>query len=411
MLTSFILLFLVALCNWFVNPYYLFGSPVIEGFNRYKTNFFYDIGMIKSYKFIETDAENIILGSSRAGSALDPKHKSIEEENFYNFATPGSNPNQNYRKFRHAVSSRDITSVIYSADFFTFNTYYSINNFFKESFNNRWPTKSLYFFDPKFLQQFINDYARSLVSFSAIRNSLKTVRSQSSMINGNVNYQVLYPSGLWKMYYKNGRNQELASKKTEGSYLNGNWFRGPENTFSLEMKVDSLANPFLDYRKSLELAHENNVDFVIVILPMHARLLEALYQAGLGDSFSNWKRKLVNINNTVAKKHKREEFSVWDFSSFSQKTTELMSGQEGENYWFYDSSHAHPRFGALILDAIYRDDGETAEGQKITSINIEEWLQLQDELHSNYQSTNKHIVDEIKQTVSDVRDKTPWIIH
>jgi hypothetical protein len=68
---------LLAGFNAAIDPYQLFHTPAITGLNEKKTDIFYQLAVTKPYHFYTGDNANLVLGSSRAGRAIDPSHCSV----------------------------------------------------------------------------------------------------------------------------------------------------------------------------------------------------------------------------------------------------------------------------------------------------------------------------------------------
>ena len=99
-------LVLMAAFNSTIDPYQLLGSKKIEGLNKNKTKIFYQLTTTKTYQFYDNKYSSLILGTSRPGRSLDPKHPSLKGKNFYSFATPGSIPEFDYLKLKAAIETR-----------------------------------------------------------------------------------------------------------------------------------------------------------------------------------------------------------------------------------------------------------------------------------------------------------------
>jgi hypothetical protein len=70
---------LLAGFNFIIDPYQLLGAPAIDGVNAKKTVLFSKLGLTKPYAFYASDHTSLILGSSRAGAAIDPAHPTLAD--------------------------------------------------------------------------------------------------------------------------------------------------------------------------------------------------------------------------------------------------------------------------------------------------------------------------------------------
>ncbi len=231
-LFSFVFLAILATFNWLVDPYNLMGAPQIEGVNIRKTKIFFHIAKTKSYAFHAGDADSLILGSSRAGSAIDPRHPTLAIDKFYNFATPGSLPSQDYLKLRSAIESRKIKRLIYCVDFFAFNRFQKrAATTYDDSYGKRLPASSPVFLNGNFLQQAMIDFAGGLWAYQTLRVSINTVQEQQSEKSPEV-YFTLADNGLWYPTFASNRVPVKAFRLTENTYLDGSWFSADSPRFS-----------------------------------------------------------------------------------------------------------------------------------------------------------------------------------
>lgn len=411
-LFSFIFLAAVSVFNAIVDPYGIFGWVKSEGFNARKTENFFQLAVTKPYAFRAGQADNLILGSSRAGSALDPRHPGLAGDNFYNFSTPGSYPADEFRKLQSALAFRNVKRVIYSVDFFTFNHFRLPSPDFQVPFNRRVPVSAPWWLNIEYMQQLLLDYGADLWAYHSLRDSIRTIRLQRAADTGKLNYITLYENGFWGLDFSRNRVPLQAFRNTEETYLRGNWFPYESMKFSMNDNGGAPARPFQEFEKLLELAYQNDVEVDIVILPVHARLLENLDYAGLWPHFEYWKRQLVARNEKVAERLEKTPFSLWDFNGYYPVAVEDVpdDADSAPMQWVFDSAHTHVNTGNRILDII---TGKIPAdfGGKISGENIDSWLQGQRQLRDIYREKNPKVVKEISKSVSKARKKASWVIY
>ncbi len=402
---------LIAAFNGTTDPYSILETPEVDGLNARKTEIFFHLGTTKTYQFYRSNASSLILGSSRAGRAIDPRHPSLAGQYFYNFATPGVLPGQDLLKLRSAIATRPIKRVIYCVDFFTFNSFYTMPTSYTEEFRKRLALNSSFWTSTVFLQQALLDYAASLWSYNTLRDSISTIRNQTAAESGTLQYTVLNAGGTWGVILESNRRLLQAFRLSENSYLRQIWFPPESPRFSLVSSDVSPNMAFADFEALLSLAHANSIDMTIVILPVHARLLEALSYAGLWENFEYWKKQLVIINERVATSGGYSPFDLWDFNGYYPLITEPVSNDINakELRWFYDSGHASVNTGNLILDIL---DGQRVEnfGGKINVHNIDDWLRKQRYLREAYRIADPSTATSIRMTVDKTRAQYPWKI-
>ena len=117
-----------------------------------------------------------------------------------------------------------------------------------------------------------------------------------------------------------------------------------------------------NFKAIVDECKKRNISIKVFFSPVHAAHLEAIHTAGLGPTFEEWKRKVIEIT------------PAWDFSDYTRITTEPIN-DDMEN--FVDSVHYDPQIGDLILNRLYNYEKETVPsnfGLYITPVNIESHL-------------------------------------
>jgi hypothetical protein len=395
---------LLAGFNAAIDPYQLFHTPAITGLNEKKTDIFYQLAVTKPYHFYTGDNANLVLGSSRAGRAIDPSHPLLSERGFYNYATPGGTPEYDYLKLRSTIASRPVKHVYYFIDFFSFNTYYELPSSVTEAFRRRTAYGTV-----RFMQQAVEDLSASLLSYYATRDSVRTMRKQSAAESGAIPFTTLLPNGRWDLSFANDRQSEQAFTQMENGYLRQNWFLPANGRFSLHETPSTPNRSFSYFKATLEMAREHNLDMTIVILPVHARLLENLDNVGLWPNFEYWKRQLVTINEQIATAQNSKPFPLWDFNGYSEVSTEPVN-DETLPHWFYDSAHPHVNTGNRILDIV---SGQRVDdfGKQLTLSNVDDWLALQRSNRESYRAANASLADDIQRRVAKFRKRNQRYIE
>lgn len=399
---------LLGIFNAIIDPYGLLDSRKFQNLNARKTESFFQLSTTKSYQFYRSDSSNVILGSSRPGRAIDPDHSAIRAGNFYNFATPGATPELDYSKLEAAISLREVERVIYFVDFFTFNTHYTLPADFRESFHRRLLLRDPAWSQPLFLLQALRDYSTYFWSFQTLKDSIHTIRKQHATRTGKLSYTDLYENGLWHFAFESNREPLNAFREMERVYLRNTWFLGPSRDFSLRDNAQPPNKQFIDFQSILLLAHDEGLELDIVILPVHARLLDLLDYSGLWESFENWKRSLVAINADVARSREKPTFPLWDFNGYFAEIMEPVeeTTESGQIRWFYDPAHPHVDTGDLILD-IVSGQRPANIGGKIHSENIEEWLDDQLVLKERYRAENPGVTVEMRESAEKFLRRNP----
>jgi hypothetical protein len=402
---------ILAIFNAVIDPYGLTRLYKKAGFNENKTEIFYQLSVTKPYHYLLNNTESLVIGSSRAGSSIDPDHPALINDNYYNYATPGARPEQDYQKLLSAVALGRVNKLIYFVDFFTFNRSGNLPDEVIESFRKRVSSEHSIFTDKEFLNQFLLDVGADLWAYHTLRDSVRTIDKQYAADNGNLTYLLLKDNGHWTMHYSNEHRLLANFVAVEKSYLRSNWFPADTRYFSLNHEDNGISSPFLYFEKILLLAHENDIETTLVILPVHARLLDNLDYAGLWENFEYWKTQLVVINESIASSNKSTAFTTWDFNGYYPPLTEVVTKQTAFNSlnWMYDSAHLSKDLGDSIIDII-TGKKEPYFGGKISMQNIDSWLKDQRILREQYRQKNPLLTEGIRQQVGQLKDKFPWVV-
>ena len=170
------------------------------------------------------------------------------------------------------------------------------------------------------------------------------------------------------------------------------WWQPISEFAKVDFSKDSETVQF--YRKTLMIAHRENIDLQMILSPAHAYLNEVLATVGLWDTSEQWKRMLVRVNEEEATKAGRPAFPIWDFSGYNSITTEYVPARRDESaemeaYW--DPMHYKRAVGDMMLDVVFgRPAADRPEnfGVRLTSENIESHLEQVRAARSHYRSTH-----------------------
>ncbi|KOR35601.1 MULTISPECIES: hypothetical protein [Planktothricoides] len=334
--------------NVIVDPYVVFNSPKIVGFNKVKKETHSHARLFKAMEAIRVRPQTVFLGFSRTEFGLDPAHPAFRDRQpAYNLALPGANMYEARRYFDHAIYlNPDLNLVVIGVDFMMFTTFDEIKPDFKEE---RLETKNIV----------ATDLLDVLFSLDAVFGSLKTIKAN-----------ILSPNDVG-FYYPNGlREPEFFKKHIFGGISNQGRFKKflQEDLASLRKSMNNyqpiISTAYLnDLKKVVEICREKNIKIKLFISPVHVSLWESRRLLNVWPSFEEWKRELVKIA------------PVWDFSGYNSITTEPIGQEDMKNY--IDPSHYTKEVGDLILNRMFDVNQETVPqdfGVLVTDKNIEEHL-------------------------------------
>lgn len=337
-LTIFSCVSLLAICNWFINPYGIFKSPVLPGINVTKPEMCSHLRLVKSITPAWIKPKSIILGASTAETGLDPEHPAWKFKPIYNLALSGANLYEVMRYYQHDRAICPPRQIVLVLDFFMFNAHLRNRADFDENLLSVDQNE-------KKVYGISQTLFATLFSFDALKASYQTIISQDQcntfLSNGQLEWS--YRS----VYVQKQGGYHKTFLKAE-SYFKEIFF---PNSGKYSFESGNGKSSFNYLNKILSDAESDGSSVILVISPSHVRLLEAYYLAGLWPKFEEWKSKIVHLASLHSKNN---PIAVWDFSDFNIYTTEEMpSYSTSEMQWYWDDFHYKKPLGDLILNRIF----------------------------------------------------------
>lgn len=397
-LVTLLLLVLVGGFNWLVDPYGIYGSPKIEGFNALKPEEITHTLMTKAYFVRRIKPEAIILGTSAAEWGNDPDHEGWSYQPVYNLGLPGVNIYTILRYLQHANDVQPLKQIVLGLDFDSFNIHILNTDAATEA-------RLSVSYDGKensFLGS-LNEIIATLFSFDALVSSFNTLSQEKDALrlNDNGMYEIAEQDPANLNGYHGINSYHGIFLYEEGTYAKDSSWR---NDFQFE-NAKSDVPPFTYYREILQIVYSDGIDLRIFISPSHARLRELFANFGLWPSIEEWKHILVTINEEEARNYGKKPFPLWDFSGYDEFTTEAVPVENDTQTmmrWWIDPRHYKKELGDLILDRVfgYNDPGHFVPddfGVLLNSGNIDSILQKIRTDRQNYRDTHPEDVAEIEE--------------
>lgn len=337
-----------------VDPYLHYDSPRIEGFNRWKTRFFYGQYDSKARLVHAVRPRHLVIGSSTAAGSLRPDHQLFNGEPAFNYALAGSTPHLQGMALAHALEGGTVRSVIIGVDLFSYNAFMDQRAFRQfelaveqgGGWRGHWR---------RWRRELETSIAEAL-GYEAVADALGTVRDQGRPGAGGI-YRDIRADGYWQNPRPAGMAQLPLFTTIERQYLSGGWFPEPERRYALD---DGRGRSTPDELGAmLERASAAGVDVTIAIMPFHARFAEAMHEAGLWDDFDELKRRIVAL--AAEPRFARSGLRVWDFSGYHALSMDAVKGATRDTPWFEDSIHPTEATGDMML--LRMRGGAAAEGR------------------------------------------------
>ncbi len=352
--------------NYLIDPYGVFGSKPLERLAGNKVAAIDQPDLAKTYMLERRDAKTILLGNSRVDLGLDPDSASwpSEWQPVFNLAVPGFYMNERVQHFQHALVNGNPARLVYGL---------SVDDF--------WPITPIPAADPEAKRinarlsvapdgtqnhlAFVGratDYAFALMSFRAMMDSVRTLRSQDDTTLSSIT-----ASG-WNT---GGSNDAQAAQ--DGYHEVADWKIRYKLPRLLAWAKDTRLD-FSVFDRMVDDARAHRVKTVIFIAPSYVDEYVLYRELGLKDGYDSWKRQLTA--RIDQERNAGADIELWDFSGADQYSTEPMP-QPGDTKtnlrWFWEAQHFKPALGEEVIKSI---TGESeGYGVKLTSENVEAHIQ------------------------------------
>lgn len=356
--TSFFIFFLVLITlslsavNYFIDPYMIFQSKRLTGFNHKKPAAANRSAQYKPYNIVSIRPKTIIVGNSRPEMGIDPNSTCwpTESGTVYNLTFPGlSTYNQTLALF-HAVSTNQVKNILLGVDFSDFlhkkrkskKVFWPNNN---SEFTNRLLVDAEFQENNGYWLNKIKDFSAALFSLSVLNDSIYTLISQSPNSSDRTYlgfnpakdyHDIIRYEGAWVLFEQKQDELKKRFLKTGLSiYDSKQW--------SVELEA---------IKRVVQLSIDKKIQLTVFINPYHYTYLETIRSAGYWNEFEIFKKSLTN----VIEQYGNNQVTLWDFSLYSSYTVSPVP-KKGITvkgfYWFWEPAHYKSELGELILAEIF----------------------------------------------------------
>ena len=370
---------LVALFNWWANPYRLFQSSPSSSMTSVKVRPEANIATIKLLNAIDQRPKVVILGNSRADVGLDPAHPALTRLGgpVYNLAVPGQGILGVLANFRTILRESDVSTVIIGVDFVDFVV-------------DAQPVSALTKGDPVETTSLgLVERFRALLTITGLQDSIRTLLCAHETLpatlrkdgfNPMLDYQAMAArSGYRAMFTQ--RFQE-----TEKRLAQARLGLAPEGA------IDSAEMAAL--REIFQLAAAHDVRLIVFTYPYHADYLMLYHKLGLQDALEAWKRNLVAAAADAEHAHPGAPRSViWDFATFSPYATLPVPDTANDEaaHWYWEAGHFKKELGDVMLSMMFSEPQleltGTAFGMPLQPESVDAWLEHQREFANRHVET------------------------
>ena len=391
-LTTALLLGGLALFNWAVDPYGIYPETLVSGRNDHKPGQRGHDRMVKAHVIDQLHPDALLLGTSRVQYGFDGNDPALRPhaERPYNAALLGSNVYLALRYLQHAQAQAPVRLAIVGLDSLMFDIHdgdtlrdFSEARLAVDAAGR--PTKAL----------LPVDLATTLLSYDALRLSLRSIRQQDSIISDLLPSGQRSPLALARLFASQG---SLAARMrgVEGTYL---------RDFGQAHFRDKAGGSFAlnDLRHLVAFARAQGIALKLFLPPAHARMNEVIRLAGRESEVTQLKRALVAEIATAAEGGgPGPAVELWDFSDANAYTTETVpTAATAELRWYFETTHFRPELGHLILRRMLDGDTDVPElrgfGQRLTSAHLDQVLRQMQASQQSYRDTHPEDLAQIAQ--------------
>jgi hypothetical protein len=336
-----------ALTNYLIDPYGLFNSQRIDGWNAIKPVAASHVRTAKPYQVSQFKPHTVIAGNSRPEIGLDPLSACwpAESKPVFNSGLPGADLFTQARSIQHAIAGNTPTLILWGLDFGDFLTPQNSRNLWdspdrKTAFEQRLLVNSDGSENHQYHWIKLEEQFRSLLSLNTLFDSLNTLQSQD---NGNASsirkdgfnpaqdyMEIITWEGQSVLFRQ--KNDEVKRKLQRPNLK----IADDSNQWSVQFEsVDRL----------LRFAREHKVKVVLFINPYHADYLVTINDTGHWENFEQWKRTLTQIAE-------QQNVALWDFStldSYASETPPAPGDKRSILRWFWEPAHYRKELGDLML--------------------------------------------------------------
>ena len=350
--------------NYIIDPYNIIRAFAIQGINTSKPATSNRTSLAKAYMITDINAQTLFIGTSSFDVGMDPDSKYLPfyAKPVFNLALPGADVYKQYRYIQHAVSMHKPKMIIMSLEFRLFLS--------KESeVGNYPPNMELKNYEKRLnvnyngeknegqYSQYLKDLSASLLSISAIIDSIKTISSGHTV-------------WVTQLGHSSGEARFGSEVKNKGYYsVFRDVIQGQIKTLS-GRKIDPLSPQFKALEEIIRYCKEEGIELVIILPPYHAFMYELWDKANLWVEFEYWKQYvLLTVESAKSSKF---DVSLWDFSTYNEVTTERVpppSNTEIKMKWYWEPIHFKASVGDVILKNVFTH-GESDIGTRLSQSTI-----------------------------------------
>lgn len=370
--TIVVLTALSILLDVLVDPYRVFGTPVVAGWTRLKPQIYEHTGVAKTYQLEKVSPRTVLLGNSRVEVGFDPTSLEwpADARPVFNAGEAGQDLFTALYMMREAIATGRLKTALVSIDFLDFLQTQYYDNFTlppvgaaerrllvdREGRPNGARTLQMW-----------RDRLAATLTIDAVTDSVETIFDQNPRTATTMTQLGFNPLNEYRLFVERSGYYELFAQKNETYTREYRRFKPPDFAHPLHI---------MNYHyllMLLQLAKAHDVNLILFTPPYHAEYLEMLRKVGLWPSFEAWQRMLAGAVETAQRDSVR--VALFDFSVYDRFTTEPVpppNDLKSRMRWYWESAHYKSALGDEMLKAFFHDGGDF--GYKLTAENVDDIL-------------------------------------
>lgn len=349
----------VAALTLAVDPYGLFGTPTMDGVNRFKPATVERADMAKSYMLPRVRPATLLLGTSKVECGIDPASPALPRASgpVFNGGVPGTDIRHAYSVLRDAQRVAPLRHVLLVVE---------ITELMAPPKADERKTPDPFLPGP---HKRAKETLAALLSRDALQDSVTTLLAQHGVASGLDHDGLLADDFFTRGIAREGAaalfDQKLPTEIVALDHIAERVRRNPAGgTASLSW-----------IREFIALSRAHGITLDIAIAPVHADLLRLIDRKGLSPRIAIAKRALTE----TVEREGQGRVALWDFLRFDRYSTEAQRapGDTRPLAWFWEPNHFRRPLGEKMLQTIYH--GGTDFGLRLTGATLDETLARDEE--------------------------------
>ncbi len=361
-LTVLILTLATAAFTIVVDPYRMFDTAAMAGWNEIKPRVYSQANLAKTYQLERIAPKTLLLGNSRVEVGFDPESEQWPESArpVFNGGQAGTDLFTSWALLRDAVAVRPPRTIIVGLDIIDFLEPDNARRIeFPKEIADRMLVDDEGRPNPLRAAQRRKDLLATTLTIDALLDSFTTILSQDPSASATMTPYGFNPLRETNAYLRRSGQHEHFAEKT----------RAYEKQFA-RLKAQDFANPdaianFRALDAILDVARDKHCRVVLFIHPYHAQFMDVMQKAGLTGSFVSWKAALTAY---VAARATGQALTLVDFSEPSDFTREAVPAPDDLRtvmQWYWEAGHYKAALGDKMIPRLM--GAETSFGKVLNA--------------------------------------------